>query len=74
MKHAHISRNITHNYRHNELDCQGIIVLYNKMNESSNNNWNLLLVTVYAYKRKLVKRSIFSLKLTLKVIKVFWKT
>ena len=33
MKHAHTSRN---NYRDNELDCQGIIALYNKMNESSN--------------------------------------
>ena len=33
MKHAHTSGN---NYRDNELDCQGIIALYNKMNESSN--------------------------------------
>ena len=36
MKHAHISKNITHNYRHNELDCQGIIALYIKINENSN--------------------------------------
>ena len=38
MKHVHVYKNITHNYMHNELDCQGIIALDNKIDESSNIN------------------------------------